>query len=366
MRIMHKAKLSEVPLPASMKQRDNLITWLIDSLNLSRHRSQESDMTTTPIHQLLSKHILAHPKKSWDAKELASELDVSYPALNHHLVRLCESGIMSFSDESKGWRRYFLRGMSIDFGIEFFCNQAKQITSEKFEFIEEKWSRKNTQMRIEMPEHDPLALVIKIVESRPLMNQDMSDLTQWMDDLGLLGDRPGKEILPDSPSAKIFSAMLQRSEPLSVDEAAIMCGIDKPKAGRILEKFRPSGIVEKVERTDRLATSIWSAITQQYGRRGPEWLQKKGGFNRYLNDSAQSLILGRLNNNNLNPEDIEGIISELSLDECRLLLNLLGGRIPHGYRLAAHDYKALKSRVDQRLERTLERLRRVGKLLAEA
>ena len=91
----------------------------------------------------------------------------------------------------------------------------------------------------------------------------------------------------------------------------------------------------------------------------------KGGFNRYLNDSAQTLILGRLNNR-LNPEDIEGIISDLSLEESRLLLNLLGGRIPHGYRLAAHDYNALKSRVDQRLERTLERLRRVGKLLAEA
>ena len=93
---------------------------------------------------------------------------------------------------------------------------------------------------------------------------------------------------------------------------------------------------------------------------------EKGGFNRYLNDSAQTLILGRLNNNDLNPEDIEGIISDLSLEESRLLLNLLGGRIPHGYRLAAHDYNALKSRVDQRLERTLERLRRVGKLLAEA
>ena len=75
-------------------------------------------------------------------------------------------------------------------------------------------------MRIEMPEHDPLSLVIKIVESRPLMNQDMSDLT-WMDDLGLLETDPERNST-DSPSAKIFSAMLQRNEPLSVDEAAIM------------------------------------------------------------------------------------------------------------------------------------------------
>ena len=362
---MHSAKLSEIPLPASVNQRNNLITWLIDSLNLSRHRSQESDMTTTPIHQLLSEHILANPSSSWDAKELANKMGVSSPAMNHHLVRLCESGIMSFSDESKGWRRYFLRGMSIEYGVEFFSNQARQITSKKLEFIEKNWSRVNTKMNLEMNEHDPLSLNLKIVESRPVMDENMSEVTQWMDDLGLLGDRPGKEVNSNSSSEIIFTTLLQRNEPLSVDEAAILCKIDKPKAGRILEKLRPSGIVEKVERTDRLHISIWSAISSQYTRRGAEWLQKKGGFNRYLNDSQQTIILGKLTSNSLRPEDMEDIIGQLSIEESRLLLNLLGGRISHGYRLAGHDFSSLKSRVEQRLERTLDRLKRVGKLLAE-
>lgn len=362
---MHSAKLSEVPLPASVNQRNNLITWLIDSLNLSRHRSQESDMTTTPIHKLLSEHILANPSKSWDAKELATKMGVSSPAMNHHLVRLCESGIMSFSDESKGWRRYFLRGMSIEYGIEFFSNQARQITDKKLEYIEKNWLRKNTKMNVEMNEHDPLSLNIKVVESRPLMDEKMSELTQWMDDLGLLGDRPGKEIYSNSSSEIIFSTLLQRNEPLSVDEAAVLCDIDKPKAGRILEKLRPSGIVEKVERTDRLHISIWTAISSQYGRRGGEWLLKKGGFNRYLEQGQQTIILGKLKSNNLRPEDIEEIVEQMSIEDSRLLLNLLGGRIPHGYRLAGHDFASLKSRVEQRLERTLERLKRVGKLLAE-
>jgi len=62
---------------------------------------------------------------------------------------------------------------------------------------------------------------------------------------------------------------------------------------------------------------------------------------------------------------MEDIIGQLSIEESRLLLNLLGGRISHGYRLAGHDFSSLKSRVEQRLERTLDRLKRVGKLLAE-
>ena len=41
-----------------------------------------------------------------------------------------------------------------------------------------------------------------------------------------------------------------------------------------------AGMVERVARTDRLSTALWSAMTTQHMRRGEDWLLKKGGFQR--------------------------------------------------------------------------------------
>ena len=48
-----------------------------------------------------------------------------------------------------------------------------------------------------------------------------------------------------------------------------------------------------------------------------------------------------------------------------LLLNLLGGRLPMGYRLAGGSYEQVLQRVQDRLERVLRRMARVAELLDE-
>ena len=53
-------------------------------------------------------------------------------------------------------------------------------------------------------------------------------------------------------------------------------------------------MVERVARTDRLSTALWSAMTTQHMRRGEDWLLKKGGFQRL---SVPNSILKHLKNN---------------------------------------------------------------------
>ena len=49
-----------------------------------------------------------------------------------------------------------------------------------------------------------------------------------------------------------------------------------------------------------------------------------------------------------------------------LLLNLLGGRLPMGYRMAGTSAGAVQRRVQDRLDRVLRRMARVAGLLDEA
>ena len=108
-----------------------------------------------------------------------------------------------------------------------------------------------------------------------------------MNDFGLLGERPGAEIQADSLSVRLFETLLQRNLPLSLDEAAEQHGGQKARVGRILDRFRATGMVERVPRTDRLNTALWTAMTTQHQRRGEDWMLKKGGFQRLLNEQQQ-------------------------------------------------------------------------------
>ena len=108
----------------------------------------------------------------------------------------------------------------------------------------------------------------------------------------------------------------------------------KARVGRILDRFRASGMVERIPRTDRLNTALWTAMTTQHQRRGEDWMLKKGGFQRLLSQPQQGALLKALAKGTLS---VDGVASELNGVEPReqmLLLNLLGGRLPMGYRMA--------------------------------
>ena len=211
------------------------------------------------------------------------------------------------------------------------------------------------------PDGKPSAL-IRIKEWGPL-EEGENELSRFMADMGLLGERPGKEINPESLSVKIFEMLLNSGPPISIDEAARILKGPKPRVGRILERFRSTGLVERVARTDRLSTALWSAMTTQYTRRGEDWMLKKGGFERL---SVPNSILKNLKKGNCKPETIARALKGMEPRSQMLLLNLLGGRLPLGHRLIGTDVSMLKKKSLGDLDRILRRIEKVGTLLEES
>ena len=80
-------------------------------------------------------------------------------------------------------------------------------------------------------------------------------------------------------------------------------------------------MVERVPRIDRLTTSIWSAATTQFQRRGEEWLSKKGGFERL---EVSDEMLESIKEGKLTSELTESFLESMTVEKKMLLLNLLG------------------------------------------
>ena len=58
-------------------------------------------------------------------------------------------------------------------------------------------------------------------------------------------------------------------------------------------------------------------------------------------------------------------MSPVPLEEKRVLLNTIGGRMPFGYRMAGRNVDEVAERVMRRLDRTLSRLITIADRLAE-
>ena len=183
---MFSVRIQEVALPTSDRDLDSLISWFTDSLSLVRKRGEEmaDGGRATPVHRLLRDYIFAQPEIGWDAQMLADELALTPASLNHHLTRLVQAGIIGYTNEGKGWRRYYLRGGTITKAIELFSLQCKTIVAQRLDLIQEMWSRENPRLILELPENDTPPLTLGIVDHRPLMSDSPeSVLSQWMGDL---------------------------------------------------------------------------------------------------------------------------------------------------------------------------------------
>lgn len=363
---MFSVRLTEIALPAQTNDVDGLIDWVIDTLCLVRKRGEETadKGRAGPVHRLLKEYLFAHPQHGWDSQMLAEELGLTSASLNHHLKRLVEAGIIGFSTEDKGWRKYYVRGGSLVNALQFFISNSSLLAKQRLHTLEELWSRNPQPLPLELPEDEHALFTLGLCDMRPLSTESGADeLCQWMGDFGLLGERPGKELVKGSISSSIFRCMLERNEPLSIDEAHEMFGGQKARLGRIMERFRSSGMVERVPRTDRLPVSLWAAMTSQHQKRGEDWLLKKGGFQRILSNEQQNIILSKLSSHALTVDDVETAVDGIDATEQMLLLNLLGGRLPLGYRLAGREPKDITKRVMHRLERLFSRFERVARNL---
>lgn len=359
----------ELALPSTDREIDALVEWMTDTLCLVRKRgdAMADNGRAGPVHRLLRDHLFGQPNTAWDAQMLADELALMPASLNHHLTRLVESGIVGYTNEGKGWRRYFLRGGSLTNAVAFFQQNCSLVLSQRMAALESYWNRTGEPMEVELPEPEHAPFMLGLTDHRPIPHDSNGTvLSHWMSDFGMLGERPGQEIAADSLSVRLMTTLLERDLPLSLDEAVESHGGQKARIGRILDRFRASGMVERVARTDRLSVALWTAMTTQYQRRGEDWMLKKGGFQRLLNNKQQNSLLESLKKGNLNVDDVGTHLTLMEAREQMLLLNLLGGRLPMGYRLSGASPQAIQRRVQERMDRVLRRMVRVANLLDEA
>ena len=106
-------------------------------------------------------------------------------------------------------------------------------------------------------------------------------------------------------------------------------------------------------------------MTSQFQKRGEDWLLKKGGFQRILTQEQQKIVLKKLHATSLKVSDVKQSLEGIDVTEQMLLLNLLGGRLSLGYRLAGKTADDVKKRVQFRLERLFSRFERVARHLDE-
>jgi predicted transcriptional regulator len=366
---MFSLRLIERPLPSADREIDSLVQWMIETLCLVRKRGDATadQGRAGPVHRLLRDHLFGQPSRSWDAQMLADELAQQPAALNHHLSRLVETGLIGYSNEGKGWRRYYVRGGSLTNAVAYLQQHSSLIVRQRMDVLESHWERSGDPLPVELPQDESADFSLGLVEHRPMMDGLEADrLAHWMNDFGLLGERPGQELAADSLSVRLFTTLLERNLPLSLDEAAELHGGQKARVGRILDRFRASGMVERIPRTDRLNTALWTAMTTQHQRRGEDWMLKKGGFQRLLNEKQQGALLKALTKGSLSIEDVANHLNDIEAREQMLLLNLLGGRLPMGYRMAGASPAAVQRQVQDRLDRVLRRMVRVAGLLDEA
>ena len=172
------------------------------------------------------------------------------------------------------------------------------------------WNREGLALENEIAEESPLPLNLSITDYRP-EQEGASELTQWMADFGLLGDRPGNELLKNSVSEQLFTLLLNTGNPISLDDAHEQFGGQKARLGRILERFRACGLVERIPRTDRLGSALWSAMVTQHQRRGEDWLLKKGGFMRLIPEKNHNALLQPLSKGKLTIEMVQNSMQNI-------------------------------------------------------
>ncbi|MDC0327858.1 hypothetical protein OAN05_00980, partial [bacterium] len=83
-------------------------------------------------------------------------------------------------------------------------------------------------------------------------------------------------------------------------------------------------------------------------------------------DEISKKIISGVKKNNLSIEKIELILKDVTIDNQKLLLNTLGGRMPYGFRIAGKNGEEVAERVLNRLDRTIRRLKTVASRVDES
>ncbi len=360
---MMNMRLLEQPAPAGSRDVDQLISWMLDTLDLIRRRGDEwsGEGLHTPLHRLLRDYFLQNPNQGWDVQALGDELGLSAPALHHQISKLAECGLTDAVNR-EGWRVHHLRNGSLSNAVEIMAVEGRLVLNQRLRLLEQWMKESEARMKIPSEKSSDIPLRIHIKGRIPL-SDGQDEMDAFLQDLGLYGDRvrSGPDGGPPLGRA-VFQYLLDADSPLSLDEALELWGTTRPRLTRTLDRFCAAGLVERIPRTDRLPVTLWSAILSQHGRRGSDWLISKGGLGR-LDAGIRKKIVKALDKESFNVETSEKILASVAVKDQMLILNLLGGRLPVGWRLTGKDASSVRERVLSRADRTFRRMKRVAESL---
>lgn len=359
---MFSVRLEEHPAPSARSDADVLLGWLLDTLGLVRRRSDALSVEASqrPLHRLLKEHLLAEPGVGRDAAYLSDALGISATALHHHLNRLKSLRLVSSTGGEAGWKDHHLRTGSLSGAIELLAAETRAILTLRLRPLNG-WrigEGAAPEGAVEA-ERSPFRLTIR--EPGPTrQNEDL--IGNFLADLGLEGERPRKSA--DDLTRLAFERLLQSEHPVSLDEGVNDWSVTRPRLQRTFERMRTAGMAERVPRLDRLTVILWDAITSQHGRRGTEWLRGRGGFAR-LPKSVADRVVRNLEKGNFDSDKCATTFKSVKIEDQMLLLNLLGGRLPYGYRLVGETGEDVADEVMLRAERVLSRLQTVAAKLED-
>ena len=348
-------------MPTGSKDTKVLLEWLIDSLSLVRRKSESWNITDEPsaLHRMFTGSLLIDPLRGWNTKELGDSCGLSQTAMHNQMLRLRESGLVS--SELRGrWHIHVLRGGSMTTAVELLGVQARKILEIRLAELSNLIVHSDERM-LTGAEDEERKFKIKIAEpSATIEGKDRID--SLVEDLGLNGER-GKS--DDDLAKKITIELSQSHRAITLLVLAERLDETRSRVQRVLERLLEMSIIERVAMPDRIAQDVYLGLMRQFDARGQEWLVTRGGLGR-LEPRITKKIISGIKKKELSIDEIQKILEDVEIENQKLLLNTLGGRMPYGFRIAGKDGDEVRERVLNRLDRTIRRLITVAKRIDDS
>ncbi len=347
-------------MPTGSHDPDVLLDWIIESMGLVRRRSGYADKSfdSSALHRIM-RTLLADPLRGWDSKSIGDETGLSNTGVHHHTIKLRESGLISTKVEGK-WHRHILRGGSISSATSLVSTQARAILGIRLEELSDLISRSETRMEIQS-EDEEIPFSIRISEPGP-RDGDRKAIDHLVDDLGLNGEKISGS---DGLASILLSNLASSDFPLTLMSLSERLSESRGRVQTVIGRMRSAGLVERVPMVDRIPQDVFTGVMRQLDARGEEWLFTKGGLGRLDPKVSSSLIEGA-KNESLDIQSVKEILGPVHLDDQKVLLNTLGGRMPLGLRLVGSEYQEIYQRVMRLSERVLRRIVTVSERLEGA
>ena len=348
-------RIVELPMPTGSKDTGVLLDWLLDSMGLVRRSGGDE---SGALHRIMREAFLTEPLRGWDSKELGDQTGLSNTGIHHQMVKLRECGLVAAQVDGK-WHRHVLRGGSMAAAISLVEAQAVAVLGLRASELGEMVEASETRMAIEAEQEDT-PFSIRISEPGPVESDGRA--SALVSDLGLAGDsqRPGSELARD-----ILAELCSSHQPITLLALSERLSESRGRVSTVVDRMRAAAIVERAPMVDRIPQDAFSGIVRQFDARGEEWLMTRGGLGRLEEQVSKPLIEGA-KSGSLDIDGVREALVPVPLEDQRILLNTLGGRLAYGYRIAGADGGSVSRSVMRRAERTLRRLRTVAQRLDES